>query len=66
MLVSYNAGLDYVMLALKGHGLIDKMTEKKYNRYLQQWVRAPSMSIYAFIAWTAWYNGNTDHFGLGM
>jgi hypothetical protein len=28
---------------------------------IQQWIRGPSMSIYLFIAFTAWYNGKISH-----
>eukprot|EP00040_Diaphanoeca_grandis_P021687 m.115795 g.115795 ORF g.115795 m.115795 type:complete len:250 (-) comp28448_c0_seq1:96-845(-) len=54
-------GLDYIWLILKIEGVIPKMTEKRWNRHVQQWVRGPSMSIYAFIAFTSWYSGNTQH-----
>eukprot|EP00041_Stephanoeca_diplocostata_P024777 m.636663 g.636663 ORF g.636663 m.636663 type:complete len:260 (-) comp22599_c0_seq1:2615-3394(-) len=54
-------GLDYILLVLKCEGYIGKMTEKRLNRYIQQWIRGPSMSIYGFIAWTAWRRGHTAH-----
>jgi len=54
-------GLDYIMLVLKAEGKLEKMTEKKWNAVIQQWIRGPSMSIYLFIAFTAWYNGQTAH-----
>jgi hypothetical protein len=47
-------GLDYVLLVLMNEGVITKLQEKRANRFLQQWLRAPSMSIYAFLAFTAW------------
>jgi hypothetical protein len=54
-------GLDYAILVLKSEGMVTRLQEKRANRFLQQWLRAPAMSIYAFIAFTAWRTGNTAH-----
>lgn len=54
-------GLDYAFLVLKAEGYVTKLQEKRWNRWLQQWLRGPAMSIYAFIAFTAYRTGNTAH-----
>eukprot|EP00039_Didymoeca_costata_P013490 m.205851 g.205851 ORF g.205851 m.205851 type:complete len:143 (+) comp15791_c0_seq13:556-984(+) len=54
-------GLDYVLLVLVKEGYITKMDEKRWNSRINTWLRGPSMSVYAFIGWTAWYNGKTQH-----
>ena len=48
-------GMDYVLLVLMQHGLIDKITEKKWNAVINVWLRGPSMSIYLFLGWMTWW-----------
>jgi hypothetical protein len=50
-------GLDYVLLCLMYHGIITRKTEKRLNALINQWLRAPSMTIYAVVGWFAWYGG---------
>ena len=45
-------GIDYVFLVLIKCGVITKMQEKKWNVYVQNWVRAPGInSIVVLFAW---------------
>lgn len=48
--------IDYMLLSLVRNNIIDKMTEKRYNKYLNIWIRAPGCIsnitltiVYAFI-----------------
>jgi hypothetical protein len=50
-------GVDYVLLVLVKQGVIDRMTEKRWCVNINVWLRGPSMSIYFFLAWQAWWTG---------
>jgi len=52
-------GIDYAMLVCVQQGWMDKMQEKKVNAMINTWLRGPAMSIYAFIGWQCWYQGNS-------
>lgn len=54
-------GIDYLLLVLVKQELISKMAEKRLNATINTWLRGPSMSVYAFIAWSAWWHGQTEH-----
>jgi len=44
-------GIDYFLLVAEKHNWINKLTEKKWNAYIQGWIRGPSMAIYGFLLW---------------
>ena len=46
-------GLDYVMLALVKHKLMQPLTEKKYNARINVWLRSPGLLFCAFSIWVA-------------
>ena len=46
-------GMDYVMLAMVKHGLLDAMAEKRYNARINVWLRAPGLVCCAFAVWVA-------------
>ena len=52
-------GMDYVLLTLTKNGLMDAMTEKKWNCTINTWVRGPSMAMCAFLCWQNWILGKT-------
>jgi hypothetical protein len=39
--------IDYVLLFLERNGKVHKLTEKKYNTYLNVWIRSPGCNIHA-------------------
>lgn len=41
-------GLDYAMLAMEKHGLLDRETEKLWNARINVWIRAPGLSYVTF------------------
>lgn len=43
-------GLNYLFLILSAHGYMSKLTEKKWTALVNVWMRAPSLTIYLFIA----------------
>jgi len=47
-------GIDYVLLVLYKQGVISKMAEKKWNAFINTWIRAPPMTVYAFVGWQSW------------
>ena len=48
-------GLDYILLVLVKQGFMDRMTEKRWCANINVWLRGPSMSIYLFLGFQAWY-----------
>lgn len=52
-------GIDYVLLVLVKHDIMGKLTEKKWNAWINTWIRGPSMSIYIFQGFQAWLHGRT-------
>ena len=36
---------------------MDRMTEKRWCANINVWLRGPSMSVYGFLAFQAWYTG---------
>ncbi len=46
-------GLDYVMLALVKHKMMQPLTEKKYNARINVWLRSPGLLFCAFSIWVA-------------
>lgn len=54
-------GIDYLMLTAVKHGFMDKITEKRWNKILNIWVRAPGCVASAAIVWINWMGGQTSH-----
>nr|QBK91474.1 MAG: hypothetical protein LCPAC302_00940 [Pithovirus LCPAC302]QBK91551.1 MAG: uncharacterized protein LCPAC302_01710 [Pithovirus LCPAC302] len=54
-------GLDYIMLACVKHGYLSKIKEKRWNRYLNTWIRSPGCIASACSIWVNWMAGNTNH-----
>ena len=50
-------GVTYVMLVCVKQGLMKPMTEKRASAWINTWIRGPSMAIYGFVAWQAFYTG---------
>lgn len=46
-------GLDYAMLALEKHGMMERQTEKKWNARINVWIRAPGLSYVSFTIYTS-------------
>lgn len=42
-------GVDYLLLSLVRNNYIDRLTEKKINRYLNIWIRCPGTIIHMYI-----------------
>ena len=53
-------GIDYLLLCLNYHNVIDRAFEKRWYTRINVWLRGPSMVVYTFLAWCTWYNGNTQ------
>jgi hypothetical protein len=53
-------GIDYLMLAGVKHDYISKMTEKRFNKALNVWLRGPGCIASACIVWANWVNNNTS------
>ena len=49
----FPGGLDYALLVLVKTGRMSPLTEKRYNAYIQTWIRAPGCVIDAFLVWMA-------------
>lgn len=50
-------GVDYFLLVLVREGVMSKMSEKLWNARINTWLRAPPMTIYAFVGYQTWlYN----------
>lgn len=58
VLTGVPGGIDYLMLVLVKQGLMDKLTEKSWNAFIQSWIRAPLMAIYAWNAFQLWLNAD--------
>ena len=53
-------GIDFLLLALNKYGLVDRMTEKKINVFLNMWIRLPGILYGCFSGWICYlYNGTT-------
>eukprot|EP01104_Vermistella_antarctica_P015620 TRINITY_DN5176_c0_g1_i1.p1 TRINITY_DN5176_c0_g1~~TRINITY_DN5176_c0_g1_i1.p1 ORF type:complete len:220 (-),score=47.34 TRINITY_DN5176_c0_g1_i1:99-758(-) len=48
-------GVDYVLLVLVAQGYMEKMTQKLWCTRINVWMRGPSMAIYGFLGFHAWY-----------
>jgi hypothetical protein len=48
-LCGFPGGVDYAMLALVKHKMLDKMTEKHVNSYVNCWLRAPGCLLTSFM-----------------
>lgn len=57
-------GIDYLLLVLEKEGVISKRTQKKWCTRINVWLRGPSMSIYGFIAFHAWWSCQSLQFPL--
>eukprot|EP01104_Vermistella_antarctica_P020410 TRINITY_DN8714_c0_g1_i1.p1 TRINITY_DN8714_c0_g1~~TRINITY_DN8714_c0_g1_i1.p1 ORF type:complete len:113 (+),score=19.56 TRINITY_DN8714_c0_g1_i1:177-515(+) len=57
-------GIDYFLLVLVKHGLIDKMTEKDINRFLNLLIRWPGMFLAGYLMFLNAYHGRFDPFRL--
>ena len=44
-------GIDYYLLALGKYGVVDRMTEKRINLYLNMWIRMPGILYGCFTAY---------------
>ena len=55
-------GIDYILLCLVKHGKINKLTEKKYNSYLNNYIRNPGMLTTLTISSLNLYYDNLDIF----
>lgn len=49
-------GLDYLMLAGVKHGYIEKISEKRINRWLNVWIRGPGCIAGACLVWINWFS----------
>eukprot|EP00048_Salpingoeca_helianthica_P016795 m.234285 g.234285 ORF g.234285 m.234285 type:complete len:266 (+) comp19532_c0_seq1:70-867(+) len=47
-------GIDYLMLVLVKKGWMRSIDEKRYNVYIQLWIRAPGCVIHALLTWLAY------------
>jgi hypothetical protein len=52
-------GIDYVLLVLVREGRLAKMAEKRWNARINTWLRAPPMTVYAFVGYLGWLYGTT-------
>ena len=55
-------GIDYVLLCFVKHGYLSKLTEKKYNSYLNNYVRAPGLIIVTSVNYLNLYYTDLDPF----
>ena len=46
-------GLDYIMICLVKHGLMDPLLEKRYNARINVWMRSPGLIVTAYTVWVA-------------
>lgn len=47
-------GIDYAMLVAVKQGWMESMTEKRINKTIQLWIRAPGCVFHSLLGWTAW------------
>lgn len=47
-------GIDYAMLVAVKKGWMTPLSEKKYNAWIQQWIRCPGSILHAFLMWMSW------------
>jgi hypothetical protein len=51
-------GVDYCLLVCVKLGWMHKMTEKRLNAWINQWVRGPAMTVYLAVGWLNWRSGS--------
>eukprot|EP00944_MAST-04C_sp_MAST-4C-sp1_P008088 g8088.t1 len=56
----FPGGLDYYLLFFAKIGYIESRTEKRFNRNLNMWVRAPGIVMFVPFAWTCYVYGKTE------
>ena len=56
----FPGGIDYYLLFLSKMKIINSITEKKYNRILNIWIRAPGIIMFMPFAWTCYVYGKTN------
>ena len=56
----FPGGVDYYLLFLAKMGFIDRLAEKKYNRMLNMWIRAPGIICFIPFAWTCFVYGKSS------
>ena len=49
-------GLDYLMLVLVKANVMESLTEKRLNSFIQTWIRAPGCLYHALFTWIGWRN----------
>jgi hypothetical protein len=54
-------GIDYLLLALVKYKLMDSITEKGINVYLNMWIRLPGILFTCFVTYINIIIGNTDN-----
>ncbi len=47
-----------MLLVLVREGYMSKIAEKKWNARINTWLRAPPMTVYAFVGYQAWLLGS--------
>lgn len=52
--------IDYLMLYLVKTNRISKITEKKYNTLINNWIRAPFLVMFGSIIYTCWMSGRCE------
>lgn len=55
-------GLDYVLLCVQKSGHITREQEKRWNMYINLYLRSVGTLIYGAAAWTAWLNPGLSEF----
>ena len=50
-------GIDYLMLTLSAHGIVSKDFQKNLYQKLNVWMRAPAMTLYAFMCFVGSIHG---------
>ena len=53
-------GIDYFLLCLNYHNVVDRAFEKRWFTRINVWLRGPALVVYTFLAWCTWFHGNTQ------
>lgn len=53
-------GLSHALLALSGHRVMSRLTEKRWNARIQVWLRAPALLCTACAMYVSWLYGSPE------